>query len=104
MASRSTVVLSLLLAVAYISGFAIPASAATNRPNFLFIYTDDQRWDAMGVVQREQGERARFPGFEVTPHPVQYLSPGFEKFPIVRLGGKPLVDDLKRALQPVLIR
>ncbi|MCX6877831.1 MAG: sulfatase-like hydrolase/transferase [Verrucomicrobia bacterium] len=30
-------------------------------PNFLFICTDDHRWDAMGVVQREQGERARFP-------------------------------------------
>ena len=48
-------------------GFIIPATAATNRPNFLFIYTDDQRWDAMGVVQREQGERARFPWFK-TPN------------------------------------
>jgi arylsulfatase A-like enzyme len=38
--------------------------AAGRRPNFLFIYTDDQRWDAMGVVQREQGERARFPWFK----------------------------------------
>ncbi len=35
--------------------------AADRKPNFLFIYTDDQRWDAMGVVQREQGARARFP-------------------------------------------
>ncbi len=35
--------------------------AADRKPNFLFIYTDDQRWDAMSVVQREQGERARFP-------------------------------------------
>jgi arylsulfatase A-like enzyme len=40
---------------------------AAGRPNFLFVYTDDQRWDAMGVVQREQGERARFPWFQ-TPH------------------------------------
>jgi arylsulfatase A-like enzyme len=39
-----------------------PAAAA--RPNFLFIYTDDQRWDALSVVQREQGERARFPWIE----------------------------------------
>ena len=39
-------------------------SAADRKPNFLFIYTDDQRWDAMGVVQREQGERARFPWFQ----------------------------------------
>ena len=38
--------------------------AADRKPNFLFVYTDDQRWDAMGVVQREQGERARFPWFK----------------------------------------
>ncbi|HEY5312327.1 MAG TPA: sulfatase-like hydrolase/transferase [Pirellulales bacterium] len=42
---------------------AVPALAAepAGRPNFLFVFTDDQRWDAMGVVQREQGDRARFP-------------------------------------------
>ena len=38
--------------------------AAERRPNFLFVYTDDHRWDAMGVVQREHGERARFPWFK----------------------------------------
>jgi len=37
------------------------------RPNFLFVLTDDQRWDAMGAVQREQGESGRFPWFE-TPN------------------------------------
>ena len=42
----------------------LTAHAADRKPNFLFIYTDDQRWDAMGVVQREQGERARFPWFK----------------------------------------
>lgn len=43
--------------------FALSAlwATAADRPNFLFIYTDDQRWDAMGVVQREQGDKARFP-------------------------------------------
>ncbi|HOX59514.1 MAG TPA: sulfatase [Candidatus Paceibacterota bacterium] len=41
--------------------------AAERKPNFLFVYTDDQRWDAMSVVQREQGERARFPWFQ-TPN------------------------------------
>ena len=46
---------------------ALPARAAERKPNFLFVYTDDQRWDAMGVVQREQGDRARFPWFQ-TPH------------------------------------
>lgn len=34
---------------------------APGRPNFIFIITDDQRWDALGVVQREQGDRGRFP-------------------------------------------
>lgn len=43
------------------------AGGPPRRPNFLFIYTDDQRWDALSVVQREQGERARFPWFE-TPN------------------------------------
>ncbi len=42
-------------------------SQAAERPNFLFVYTDDQRWDALGVVQREQGEKGRFPWFE-TPN------------------------------------
>lgn len=43
------------------------AAAADRKPNFLFVYTDDQRWDAMGVVQREHGERGRFPWLR-TPH------------------------------------
>ena len=33
-------------------GVLSPLRAETPRPNFVFIYTDDQRWDAMGVVQR----------------------------------------------------
>lgn len=48
-------------------GLPMPAGAVERKPNFLFVYTDDQRWDAMGVVQREHGERARFPWFE-TPN------------------------------------
>lgn len=56
--------LQILLALVTLSG---GLHAAERRPNFLFIYTDDQRWDAMGVVQREQGERARFPWF-TTPN------------------------------------
>lgn len=43
------------------------AAETAARPNFLFILTDDQRWDALGVVQREQGEAGRFPWFR-TPH------------------------------------
>ncbi len=45
----------------------LAVSAADRKPNFLFVYTDDQRWDALSVVQREQGERARFPWFQ-TPN------------------------------------
>ena len=54
-----------LLGLAWAGGLA--RSLAADRPNFMFIYTDDQRWDALGVVQREQGDQARFPWFQ-TPH------------------------------------
>ena len=40
------------------------AVAQDARPNFVFVLTDDHRFDAMGVVQREQGERGRFPWFK----------------------------------------
>ena len=40
---------------------------AQPRPNVLVILTDDQRWDALGVVQRELGDRALFPWFK-TPN------------------------------------
>ena len=42
-------------------------TAAERKPNFVYIFTDDQRWDALGVVQREQGEKGRFPWLR-TPH------------------------------------
>lgn len=45
---------------------AVPSLAAT-RPNVLVILTDDQRWDAIGIVQRELGDRALFPWFK-TPN------------------------------------
>jgi arylsulfatase A-like enzyme len=43
------------------------ARAESRRPNFILIYTDDQRYDAMGVVQVEQGDKGRFPWFK-TPN------------------------------------
>jgi arylsulfatase A-like enzyme len=58
---RITSILFVVLAL------ACAARAAERRPNFLFVYTDDQRWDAMSVVQREHGGHARFPWFK-TPH------------------------------------
>lgn len=49
--------------------WVLPAAAAVaaERPNFLFIITDDQRWDTLGCVQQEQGERGRYPWFQ-TPN------------------------------------
>lgn len=46
---------------------SLTSQAAERRPNFIFIIADDHRWDAMGVVQREQGDNARYPWFE-TPN------------------------------------
>jgi arylsulfatase A-like enzyme len=46
---------------------AAESAAAAARPNFLFIITDDQRWDAVGCVQREMGDAGRFPWF-TTPN------------------------------------
>ena len=43
---------------------ATGSRAADRKPNFLFVYSDDHRWDAMGVVQKEQGKQARFPWFK----------------------------------------
>jgi arylsulfatase A-like enzyme len=40
-----------------------PVLRAAERPNLLFVYTDDQRYDAVSVVQTEQGDRGRFPWF-----------------------------------------
>lgn len=51
-----------LLAAAFAST-SNAAAAEARRPNFLFVYTDDQRWDAMGVVQREMGDKGRYPFF-----------------------------------------
>jgi arylsulfatase A-like enzyme len=49
-----------LLSMSLILGLST-TNAAEPKPNFVFVYADDHRWDALGVMQREQGERARFP-------------------------------------------
>lgn len=41
--------------------------AAERKPNFIFVIADDHRWDAMGAVQKEHREKARYPWFE-TPN------------------------------------
>lgn len=43
------------------------AATAADRPNFVFMFADDQRYDAVGVVQKDQGEKGRFPWFK-TPN------------------------------------
>ena len=45
----------------------VAAEADSARPNVLVILCDDLRWDALGVVQREQGSAALFPWFR-TPN------------------------------------
>jgi hypothetical protein len=40
---------------------AFCAEAEQRKPNFLFLIADDHRWDAMGAVQREHGDKARYP-------------------------------------------
>jgi arylsulfatase A-like enzyme len=64
--TMSRVITRLIFALPLL-GISLSCLAASNRPNFLFVYTDDQRYDAMSVVQKEQGERARFPWFK-TPN------------------------------------
>jgi arylsulfatase A-like enzyme len=46
---------------------SLTAQAADQKPNFIFIIADDHRWDAMGAVQKEHGEKARYPWLE-TPN------------------------------------
>jgi len=58
---------SLLSCMAVLLVASAVARAADGPPNFIFVIADDHRWDAMGAVQREQGERARYPWFE-TPN------------------------------------
>jgi arylsulfatase A-like enzyme len=55
------IVLCSLLAVTGIIARMAAAEETPQRPNIVFIYADDWRADCLGVVQREQGEQARFP-------------------------------------------
>jgi arylsulfatase A-like enzyme len=63
--SRLTIVLSVcfIVAASCVARLAHAASDQT-RPNIIFIYADDWRWDCLGVVQKEQGDKARFPWLE----------------------------------------
>lgn len=41
-----------------------PVARGAERPNFVFLFADDQRYDALSVVQKEQGDKGRFPWFK----------------------------------------
>ncbi len=61
-----------------LTAFVLIASqciAAESRPNFVLVITDDQRYDAFGIVQKEQGEAGRFPWF-TTPNMDRLASQG----------------------------
>jgi len=62
-----------LFACGTVGGRAL--AAQLDRPNFVFVYTDDQRFDCLGVVQREQGEKGRFPWLK-TPNLDRLASEG----------------------------
>src|ERR1043165_4134483 len=64
---RSWSIILALAALLLPARLVLADSPPATRPNFLFVYSDDQRWDAMSVVQREQGERGRYPWFQ-TPN------------------------------------
>ena len=54
------------------------AAPVCARPNIVVMITDDQRWDALGVVQREQGAAGRFPWFaNATPNLDRIAREGF---------------------------
>ena len=63
-----TVVRFIVLSVATVCVAPIASAAEKpQRPNIVFMYADDWRWDCLGVVQKEQGDKARFPWLE-TPN------------------------------------
>ena len=55
--------------------FGLRVMAEEVRPNILFVYTDDQSYDALSVVQREQGKLGRFPWLK-TPNLDQMAADG----------------------------
>src|SRR6478672_4365126 len=67
LAHRLAALFVALVTVVLVIGSSSLHAAETKRPNFILIYTDDQRYDAMSVVQAEQGEHGRFPWFK-TPN------------------------------------
>lgn len=64
---KLSLVLLLVTTVLLHGNILAQAKKQQKRPNIIFVYTDDQRYDALSVVQKEQGKDARFPWFK-TPN------------------------------------
>lgn len=67
--ARINFIAILLIVIGLLSSHVATGASTqkTGRPtNILLVVTDDQRWDELGLVQREQGNSARFP-FLATP-------------------------------------
>lgn len=64
---KSTLAMALLSVAVFVKNTNAQSGSSKTRPNIIFIYTDDQRYDALSVVQKEQGAQARFPWFS-TPN------------------------------------
>ncbi|GAB3911939.1 sulfatase [Larkinella knui] len=64
--ARFSLTLLIWWVVGSLSAFGQSKPSAA-KPNIIFIYTDDQRYDALSIVQDEQGNQARFPWFK-TPN------------------------------------
>jgi len=47
---------TLLINLLLLTGGIAVAQQPKPRPNIILIYTDDQRFDALSVVQKEQGD------------------------------------------------
>ncbi len=53
-----------VVAATCLAGHLAYAAEGRERPNIIFFYADDWRWDCLGVDQKERGDKARFPWIE----------------------------------------
>src|SRR3954453_18188169 len=63
---RSSTAVRSIVAItsAFLAASRLQAANDQKRPNFVFIYADDWRWDCLGVEEKERGHKGRFPWLE----------------------------------------
>src|SRR3954468_18953893 len=67
MATKSKIMFIRILTLTFIAScFAACGVAADkpSKPNIVYFYADDWRWDCLGVEQKERGDKGRFPWLE----------------------------------------